>query len=107
MSDNHSHIKNDPRWKAARVECFERDDYTCVSCGSTENLEADHIVPLDVLFADGVTPDAIDAAVDPDGLATRCKPCNGSKGARTDVVVVRNTWVNPRYMSTLSWLEAG
>lgn len=105
MSDNHRHIKNLPAWKAARVECFERDDYTCVDCGSTEGLQADHETPLAVLFIDGPTPEAIELACDVDNLRTRCGSCNASKGARTDAVVIRHTWVSPRYAHVLGWIE--
>lgn len=115
MSDNHAHIKNLPAWKQARLDCFERDDYTCQCqgcnlhdgwCGATENLQADHdAVPLDVLFANGVTAEAIEQACDVDGLLTRCGSCNSSKGATTDAVVVRHTWINPRYASVLGWIE--
>lgn len=102
--DLHRHIKNLPAWKAARLACFERDDYTCVDCGATEQLQADHVVPKVALFADGVTEDAIAAACDVDNLATRCRPCNASKGAKTDAVVIRNTWVSPRFAHALGWL---
>jgi 5-methylcytosine-specific restriction endonuclease McrA len=114
VSDNHRHIKNLPEWKAARAECFERDDHQCQCpgcnlhdgwCGATEKLQADHTTPLDVLFADGVTPEAIALACDVDGLLTMCGSCNGSKGASTDVVTIRHTWVNPRYAETLGWLD--
>lgn len=106
MSDNHKHIKNLPAWKLARVNCFERDDYTCVDCGSTDALQADHEVPLAVLFADGVTPEAIELACDVDNLRTRCASCNASKGASTDAVVIRHTWINPRYAACLGWIES-
>lgn len=105
MSGNHDHIKNLPAWKAARLACFERDDETCVDCGATADLQADHEIPLAVLFAEGVTPEAIALAVDVDNLRTRCGPCNRTKGATTDVVVIRHTWISPRYMGALSWLE--
>ncbi|MEJ7633245.1 hypothetical protein [Aeromicrobium sp.] len=105
MSDNHRHIKNLSAWKRARVDCFDRDDYTCVDCGATEGLQADHETPLDVLFADGVTIEAIALAVDVDNLRTRCASCNASKGARIDAVVVRHTWICPRYATVLGWIE--
>ncbi len=96
MSSHHDHIKNLPAWHAARAECFDRDDYQCVDCGSTEDLQADHIVPLAVLFAEGPTPEAIEIATDPDQLTTRCGKCNRDKSDRLDGVV-RPGFVAPGY----------
>jgi hypothetical protein len=31
--------------EAQKQEIFDRDNHTCVECGSTENLHADHIIP--------------------------------------------------------------
>lgn len=33
-------------WALARKLALKRDKYTCVRCGSTENLTVDHIIPL-------------------------------------------------------------
>lgn len=46
-------------------------DDPCVYCGSTENIEIDHIVPL----SRGGTHT-------PENLAPACRPCNRSKGAK-------------------------
>lgn len=105
MSDHHRHIKNLARWHAARAATFERDDYTCVDCGATENLHADHEPPLVVLFAHGVTPEAIDLATDPDGLVTRCGSCNSRKG--TGSASTRTTYVSPRYPTLRPLIEGG
>lgn len=105
MSDNHSAIKNDPRWHAARGECLDRDGYTCQRCGATDDLTADHIVPLDLLFAHGITDDAIEQALDVDNLTTLCRPCNSRKAEHVDpTTVTRHTWVSPHYR-VLAWLE--
>jgi hypothetical protein len=32
-----------PKWLRRRI--MERDEYACVECGATENLQLDHIVP--------------------------------------------------------------
>lgn len=85
MSRLHQLIKDDPRYLKARRDCFIRDGYRCVDCGSGDRLEADHIIPL----VAGGDP------FDLDNLATRCKPCNLRKG--TDVPMVRQRWVNPAY----------
>ncbi|WP_198320783.1 HNH endonuclease [Azohydromonas aeria] len=59
-------------WNALRTKVFERDGHRCVYCGSAEDLECDHVHPR----ARGGT-DALE------NLATACKPCNTSKGAKT------------------------
>ncbi len=107
MSDYHRHIKNLKKWKDARAFVFERDDYTCVECGATADeapLHADHDpVPLVALFANGVTPEAIDLACDPDGLVTRCERCNTHKG--TGTATTRTTFVSPRYPTLRGLIE--
>jgi hypothetical protein len=52
-----------------RNEVFERDNNSCLRCGSTENLSIDHIKPL----ASGG-----DNSIN--NLQTLCKSCNSSKG---------------------------
>lgn len=105
MSQWHAFIKNDPRWHEARVLCFERDDYACVDCGTDEDLQADHTPPLSVLFASLDHSDAVAAACDVEGLATRCGPCNRRKAATVDQPVEsdRPTWVNPKWSGVLGF----
>lgn len=95
----HTYIKNDPRWKAVRVEVLDRDDRTCQECSALDDLTVDHIVPLDVLFAGGVTPAAIEEALDPDNLVVLCRSCNGRKGANyaASDAIQRHTWANPKW----------
>jgi hypothetical protein len=50
---------------------YERDEHRCVTCGSTERLSLDHIIPWSLGGAD-----------DPVNLQTMCRPCNSRKGAR-------------------------
>lgn len=59
---------------------YTRDDYKCVYCGSTEDLTLDHIIPL----SRGGNNDA-------SNLATACRSCNSSKGAKTLQEWRRNT----------------
>lgn len=60
-------------WAALRAEAFARDRYTCRYCRSTGvRLEADHIVPV-----------SRGGSSELSNLATACKPCNRSKGAKT------------------------
>ena len=55
--------------KAIREAVFKRDNYCCVKCGSTKNLEVDHKVPL----ANGGTNEMAN-------LQTHCRDCNRRKG---------------------------
>jgi 5-methylcytosine-specific restriction endonuclease McrA len=57
--------------KAQRQELYERDGFRCVTCGSTTDLTADHIIPV----AKGGTKDL-------DNLQTLCGACNFVKGDR-------------------------
>ena len=55
-----------------REHVYQRDGYQCVYCGATDLLSLDHIIPL-----------SRGGSNTPENLATCCKPCNSSKGART------------------------
>ena len=55
--------------KAVREAVLKRDNYRCVNCGSTRNLEVDHDKPL----ANGGTNHI-------DNLQTLCQDCNRRKG---------------------------
>lgn len=57
--------------KERRQRILERDDFRCVSCGSTEDLTLDHKVPRS---RGGGHSDS--------NLQTMCRPCNSRKGAR-------------------------
>lgn len=56
---------------ALRRRVYERDGHACVTCGSTDDLSLDHIVPW-----------SQDGPETEDNLQTMCRPCNSSKGAR-------------------------
>lgn len=60
---------------AVKREVFERDEGTCQYCGTTEDIEYDHIVPFSLGGHD-----------DPNNLQLLCGPCNRRKGARMDGV---------------------
>lgn len=50
---------------------FERDGYRCVTCGTSDDLTLDHIVPWSLGGSDT-----------PDNLQTLCRVCNSRKGTR-------------------------
>jgi len=60
-------------WEDVRRLVFERDNWTCAYCGTTEadQWHCDHIIPL-----------ARGGSNDSDNLATSCRSCNSSKGDR-------------------------
>jgi hypothetical protein len=59
-------------WQILRTLVLARDGYTCVYCGSTANLHADHKI--------SVVRGGSNAL---ENLATACRPCNLSKGPKT------------------------
>lgn len=52
-----------------RWEVWERDDFTCLDCGTRRDLTVDH-----------VQPESKGGPTTLDNLATRCRPCNSRKG---------------------------
>lgn len=84
-----------PRWNALRLAVLDRDDHQCVQCGSTEQLEVDHITALA-----SITDDEERELMtwDEANLRTLCKPCNGRKGDR---IVTRSTWLNRRWLDSI------
>ena len=99
MSRHHDRIKNDPRWKAARLETLERDAYTCTctgcavcghGCTATEALEVDHVEDLAT-----VLDTAPELAWELENLRTLCRPCHQEKD--TTAATTRNPWVHPAW----------
>ena len=57
-----------PEWRERAREAKDRDNYRCVLCGSTENLETDHIIEL-----------SRGGSNDFDNLQTLCNDCHEKK----------------------------
>ncbi|MBM4294140.1 MAG: HNH endonuclease [Deltaproteobacteria bacterium] len=57
--------------EAIRAEVWRRDQGCCVNCGSKENLQFDHIIPI-----------AKGGATSPQNLQLLCKGCNLAKGIK-------------------------
>ena len=57
------------RWKALRLEVFERDNWRCAGCGCAGRLHCDHVTPV---AAGG-------AFFDMDNLQSLCAGCHGPK----------------------------
>lgn len=101
MSRHHQQIRNDPRWKAARSACLDRDGHACVGyqqpCGSVDRLQVDHVIELHV---------RPDLAFDLDNLQTLCHDCHTLKGRDDDAGrLIRNTWLNPAYPELQDLIE--
>jgi 5-methylcytosine-specific restriction endonuclease McrA len=58
--------------EAVREFVFARDNYKCVYCGSSEDLQVDHIVSI---YQGGENTT--------ENLQTLCKPCNCAKRVET------------------------
>jgi hypothetical protein len=54
-----------------RWEVFKRDDFRCVTCGSRDDLAADHVVP-----------ESAGGEATLENLQTLCRSCNSRKGSR-------------------------
>jgi 5-methylcytosine-specific restriction endonuclease McrA len=64
---------------------FERDNYTCVYCGSRDDLTLDHLYPAKKIWGDGAWKWTFEQRNswfnNVDNLVTACRGCNSSKGA--------------------------
>lgn len=63
--------KRMPITEAVRSEVWRRDGGGCVQCGSNQNLQFDHMIPV---AKGGATTVA--------NLQLLCQPCNGAKGKK-------------------------
>jgi 5-methylcytosine-specific restriction protein A len=100
MSRHHQAIKNDPRWKAVREECLERDGYRCQDCGVTAEELEDQGAPLwDRLQVDHIEElaTAPELAFELDNLRTLCGPCNRERNALGNSGIKRMHWISDKY----------
>lgn len=65
-----SRTRSIPQW--VKVQVAARDGARCVSCGSTEDLQFDHLIP----FSRG------GSSTDPNNIQLLCGRCNRFKGNR-------------------------
>lgn len=65
-------LLNRSEWRNRRNFVLSRDNYTCVYCGSQDNLHVDHAIPL-----------THGGSSDVDNLVTACRECNCGKCGRT------------------------
>lgn len=72
------------KWLTIRLAVLERDGYLCAYCGNEAN-EADHIIPRNAGGKDELS-----------NLVAACKPCNGRK---SDKLMMRMNYFNPRWLS--------
>ena len=73
--------------KHKREECYKRDNYKCVKCGSPKKLTVDHVIPKTL-------PGGVNRLYN---LQTMCSSCNGKKG--------RSVVCYTRYKKTLKNLR--
>jgi hypothetical protein len=67
------HSRRITNWESLRLEVFQRDNYSCVYCGKSE----------DVMHCDHVHPKSKGGTDDLDNLVTACAFCNTSKGTKS------------------------
>jgi len=83
--------RNDPRlsrkYKEVRLKALARDGYVCHYCGAeNKDMTIDHIIPISV---------APELAIDIENMVTACKPCNSSKGSRSQGVFLERQRTPP------------
>ena len=79
------HSSKGRKWREKiRPAVLERFNYQCVTCGTSEDLTVDHIIPK----VHGGTDDM-------DNLRVMCRRHNSNKGARVGPVV--QEWMNPKF----------
>ena len=90
--------RNDPRlsrkYKEVRLKKLAQDGWTCFYCGyEGKDMTIDHIIPVSK---------APELAISIDNMVSCCKPCNSSKGSRSQGVFLERKRTPPVFSSFLS-----
>ena len=90
--------RNDPRlsrkYKEVRLKALARDGYVCYYCGAeNKDMTIDHIIPISK---------APELAIDIENMVTACKPCNSSKGSRSQGVFLDTSRTPPVFSGNIS-----
>ena len=83
--------RNDPRlsrkYKEVRLKKLAQDGWTCFYCGyEGKDMTIDHIIPVSK---------APELAISIDNMVSCCKPCNSSKGSRSQGVFLERKRTPP------------
>jgi len=90
--------RNDPRlsrkYKEVRLKALARDGYVCFYCGAeNKDMTIDHIIPISK---------APELAIDIENMVTACKPCNSSKGSRSQGIFLEGKRTPPAFPGNFS-----
>ena len=90
--------RNDPRlsrkYKEVRLKKLAQDGWTCFYCGyEGKDMTIDHIIPVSK---------APELAISIDNMVSCCKPCNSSKGNRSQGVFLERKRTPPVFPGRLS-----
>ena len=90
--------RNDPRlsrkYKEVRLRKLAQDGWTCFYCGyEGKDMTIDHIIPVSK---------APELAIEISNMVSCCKPCNSSKGSRSQGVFLERNRTPPVFSAFLS-----
>jgi len=96
---SYADLLKDPRWQRRRLEVFQRDNFTCQSCGSTEkSLQVHH-----QFYLKGYMPWDYEPAM----LVTLCEECHELAGALIDRLRVALAHLRPRHIDrAIGYIDA-
>jgi 5-methylcytosine-specific restriction endonuclease McrA len=94
--------RNDPRlsrkYKEVRLRKLAEDGWVCFYCGyEGKDMTIDHIIPISV---------APELAIEISNMVSCCKPCNSSKGSRSQGVFLETMRTPPVFSDCLSPTES-
>ena len=90
--------RNDPRlsrkYKEVRLRKLAEDGWVCFYCGyEGKDMTIDHIIPIST---------APELAIEISNMVSCCKPCNSSKGKRSQGVFLERKRTPPVFSSNIS-----